>query len=192
MLGGRSGIRTLDLRGNRIGKLGIRAIAEALERSERVRHVYVHAGGKVEALGANRWADPRLQSTTSQSQNANSNATGNDSAAAGSGGNDLAVMVTVETVCVVDCRENNPTAVPGLLTDGDLTVNSAQQSSSPAMLAAITQGTAANISPNENRETGDDSQHRQFKLGSKSKKSSKSTSGKDDVIFFFFRNVPSK
>lgn len=28
---------------------GIRTIAEALERSERVRHVYVHAGGKVSA-----------------------------------------------------------------------------------------------------------------------------------------------
>lgn len=35
-------------------------MAEALERSERVRHVYVHAGGKIEALGtAGRWANPR-------------------------------------------------------------------------------------------------------------------------------------
>ena len=59
VLGGRSSLRTLDMRGNRVGKQGIRAIAEALERSERVRHVYVHAGGKVEALGTGRWAVPR-------------------------------------------------------------------------------------------------------------------------------------
>jgi len=42
------------------GKGAIRILAEALERSERVRHVYVHAGGKIEALGtATRWANPR-------------------------------------------------------------------------------------------------------------------------------------
>ena len=87
VLAGRSSLRSIDLRGNKIGKGAIRIIAEALERSERVRHVYVHAGGKIEALGAGRWANPRE--------------TGPEES-------DSKVMVTVETVCVVDIRDNNP------------------------------------------------------------------------------------
>jgi len=98
VLGSRSGLQSIDLRGNRIGKQGIRSIAEALERAERVRHVYVHAGGKVEALGTGKWAAPRdgAGETTQDS---------------------IAPMVTVETVCVVDMRENSPT-------DGDGPVGS--------------------------------------------------------------------
>lgn len=88
VLAGRSSLRSIDLRGNKIGKGAIRIIAEALERSERVRHVYVHAGGKIEALGAGRWANPRET--------------------AGPEETDSKVMVTVETVCVVDIRDNNP------------------------------------------------------------------------------------
>ena len=57
----------VDLRGNKIGKGAIRVLAEALERSERVRHVYVHAGGKIEALGAGRWANPRGASNPGRS-----------------------------------------------------------------------------------------------------------------------------
>lgn len=94
VLAGRSALRTVDLRGNKIGKGAIRVLAEALERSERVRHVYVHAGGKIEALGAGKWANK------------------------GKGGNpeddepvDPKLMVTVETVCVVDVRENDPESI---------------------------------------------------------------------------------
>eukprot|EP00605_Chrysophyceae_sp_TOSAG23-4_P002139 GSChrysophyteH1.ASY1.ANO1.2366.1 assembled CDS len=86
VLAGRSGLRTIDLRGNKIGKGAIRVLAEALERSERVRHVYVHAGGKIEALGAGKWS-PKPESDEPV---------------------DPKLMVTVETVCVVDVRENNP------------------------------------------------------------------------------------
>ena len=85
-------MRTLDMRGNRVGKQGIRAIAEALERSERVRHVYVHAGGKIEALGTGRWAVPR------------------DVGGGVASVDGAAPMVTVETICVVDVRENSPAA----------------------------------------------------------------------------------
>lgn len=85
VLAGKSGLRLVDLRGNKIGKGAIRILAEALERSERVRHVYVHAGGKIEALGAGRWANPRGAEKT-------------ENIAPG----------TVETVCVVDIRDNNP------------------------------------------------------------------------------------
>ena len=90
VLAGRSSLRSIDLRGNKIGKGAIRIIAEALERSERVRHVYVHAGGKIEALGAGRWANPRETGSERPEET------------------DSKVMVTVETVCVVDIRDNNP------------------------------------------------------------------------------------
>ena len=100
VLAGRSGLRLVDLRGNLIGKSAIRTIAEALERSERVRHVYVHAGGKVEALGAGRWAQPRGGDTTGAGH-------GNDEEAP-----DPKMAVTVETICVVDVRENQPPVAP--------------------------------------------------------------------------------
>merc|ERR1711865_473903 len=62
------------------------------ERSERVRHVYVHAGGKIEALGTGQWAASREESDEV----------------------DLAgtSMVTVETVCVVDVRDNTTEPEP--------------------------------------------------------------------------------
>lgn len=84
VLAGKSNISTIDLRGNRITPHGIRIIAEALERSERVRHVYVHAAGKVEALGIARWtpANPLDGATTTE------------------------FSASVETVCCVDCRDN--------------------------------------------------------------------------------------
>jgi hypothetical protein len=78
-------------------------LAEALERCDRVRHVYVHAGGKIEALGtvSQLWAHPR-----DTSNNSNNNTTSN-----ASGGN-------VETICVVDVRDNHPdsAAMPGSAT----------------------------------------------------------------------------
>ena len=43
-----SKLALLDLRGNEISRNGIVLLAEALERSDRTRHVYVHAGGKIE------------------------------------------------------------------------------------------------------------------------------------------------
>ena len=63
---------------------GIRILAEALERSERVRHVYVHAAGKVEALGIAKWTpvNPPDGATTAE------------------------FSASVETVCCVDCRDN--------------------------------------------------------------------------------------
>ncbi|CAN0102955.1 unnamed protein product, partial [Phaeothamnion confervicola] len=73
---------------------------EALERSERVRHVYVHAGGKVEALGTNVWAAPR-------GDGRGGGGGGSISGLLLSGG-EGAPLVTVETVCVVDVRENKP------------------------------------------------------------------------------------
>jgi len=90
-LSGRSALRQVDLRGNSIGKGGIRAIAEALERSERVRHVYIHAQGKIEALGTGMWAAPRA---------------GDEGTTTGEVEVDGGAMVTVETVCVVDVRDN--------------------------------------------------------------------------------------
>jgi myosin protein heavy chain len=101
VLGGKSALRALDLRGNRVGAQGVRALAEALERCARVRHVYVHAGGKIEALGTGRWANPRPGDADADAR--------------------AAPLVTVETVCVVDVRENSPSAAapPGDLSGSD-------------------------------------------------------------------------
>eukprot|EP01038_Epipyxis_sp_PR26KG_P009467 gene9467-12754_t len=94
VLAGKSGLKLVDLRGNKIGKGAIHILAEALRRSERVRHVYVHAGGKIEALGAGRWANPRDG--------------GPMKSAAEIAAETKGVNGTVETVCVVDIRDNNP------------------------------------------------------------------------------------
>lgn len=99
VLAGRSALRLVDLRGNKIGKGAIRILAESLERSERVRHVYVHAGGKIDALGAGRWANPR-----------DTQGGGGRPESRGPEDGDGKLMVTVETVCVVDVRDNNPDA----------------------------------------------------------------------------------
>ena len=98
VLAGRSSLRLVDLRGNKIGKGAIRILAEALERAERVRHVYVHAGGKIEALGT------AARGGTGMGMGS-SGAIGED----GEGGDAGArAAVNVETICVVDVRDNNP------------------------------------------------------------------------------------
>lgn len=79
ILAERSAIKLIDLRENNIGIIGIKAIAEALERSERVQKVFVHPGGKIEAMGATE----------------SSSATGT-------------AAMDVVTVCVVDVRDNKP------------------------------------------------------------------------------------
>ncbi|CAM9469285.1 unnamed protein product, partial [Scytosiphon promiscuus] len=116
VLAGRMGLRSVDLRSNRISKQGIRTIAEALERSERVRHVYVHAGGKA-TLGTGVWAAPR---GGADPQGASADRTSQDhnpaaqSPAAPSGRGATVPLVTVETVCVVDLRENKPPSGGGV------------------------------------------------------------------------------
>ena len=78
-------MRHVDLRSNQIRRHGLKTIAEALERSVRIRHVYVHAGGKIEALGHNEEID--LNEKELVSQNANP-------------------RVSIATVCIVDLRDN--------------------------------------------------------------------------------------
>ncbi|KDO27035.1 hypothetical protein SPRG_07747 [Saprolegnia parasitica CBS 223.65] len=67
----------IDLRKNHIGDDGVRVLSEALGRNPRIKHVYVHAGGKIEALGA---------------QPSSTSADG---------------LIQVETICVIDVREND-------------------------------------------------------------------------------------
>ncbi|GMF09169.1 unnamed protein product [Phytophthora lilii] len=88
-------LRQVDLRNNQIGKDGIKVLAEALERNERIKHVYVHAGGKIEALGT----------TSPASQAAIVNAQISSVATLGSSGSAHASLIGVETICVVDVRE---------------------------------------------------------------------------------------
>ena len=68
-------LKLVDIRNNKITQAGVRILAEALERAQNTRHVYVHAGGKIEALGT--CANPDESSAS----------------------------VTVETVCEVDVRD---------------------------------------------------------------------------------------
>ena len=91
VLSGETSLRSVDLRGNMVTHDGIRVIAEALERSSRVRHVYVHAGGKIEALGLCQWGV-----STGSSEN-NPTMTEID---------DTSAMANVETICCVDCRDS--------------------------------------------------------------------------------------
>ena len=79
VLADRSALKLIDLRENHVSMIGIKAIADALERSKRVRHVFVHPGGKIEAFGSSETIDGS-ESTT----------------------------LAVSTVCIVDVRDNIP------------------------------------------------------------------------------------
>jgi hypothetical protein len=90
VLAGKTALKSIDLKGNKVSKAGIKTLAEALERNENIKHVYVHAGGKIEALGSGRWA-------------------GKSSAIdGGDAKTTLAKTSAVETVCIIDVRDNNP------------------------------------------------------------------------------------
>ena len=116
ILSGKSAIKMLDLKGNKVSKAGIKTLAEALERSEKVKHVYVHAGGKIEALGSESWTKTQTQTDSG----------------AGRGG-------VVETVCVVDVRDNSPeqTSFPyGLETA--TSIEAQTQAFKPILMPAVT------------------------------------------------------
>ncbi|GLD95331.1 hypothetical protein PINS_up003975 [Pythium insidiosum] len=89
-------IRHVDLRGNHINKEGIKVLAEALERNERAKHVYVHAGGKIEALGTT--------STPASMVNAHIMSSAVGAPPVGSS----TALIGVETICVVDVRDQSP------------------------------------------------------------------------------------
>jgi myosin protein heavy chain len=150
VLGGKSALRSLDLRGNRIGKQGLRTIAEALERSARVRHVYVHAGGKIEALGTGRWANPRPGDADADAR--------------------AAPLVTVETVCVVDVRENTPSdaAPPDDLSNNGMEDGGMQPERN--MLQAANNITQAALPPSSTQGEG-----KKLKVGGQGKKKKESS-----------------
>ncbi len=89
-----SGLRFADLRENRISKQGMKALADALERSKRVRHVYVHENGKIEAMGTDM-------------QELSGGGGGEEGGNYGMATKSNVPMVKVETVCIVDLRNNN-------------------------------------------------------------------------------------
>ncbi len=92
LLSNSSGLRFIDLRDNRISKQGMKALADALERSKRVRHVYVHENGKIEAMGTD------IQELSGGDEGGGYHGTATKS---------NVPMVKVETVCIVDLRNNN-------------------------------------------------------------------------------------
>ena len=79
-----STLTSIDLRDNYISRIGLRIIAEALERSERVKRVHIQAGGRIEAFSSISKKDP----------------------------NSSEQITSVEIVCVVDVRSNRPPEDP--------------------------------------------------------------------------------
>lgn len=82
-----------------------------------MRHVYVHAGGKVEALGTGVWAAPRANTMGGGGDASPNNHRSQQQGAPAlplstSNVSSTVPLVTVETVCVVDLRENTPLAGP--------------------------------------------------------------------------------
>lgn len=103
ILSGRTALKLIDLRGNNISRKGLKYLADALERSSRVRHVYVHAGGKIEALGTCEGATQ----SSSESDNLRSNL--HNIQNEGIENNELdQPMVSIQTICVIDVRDNKP------------------------------------------------------------------------------------
>lgn len=160
-------LRHVDLRGNGITKEGVKVLAEALERNEHTKHVYVHAGGKIEALGTT--------STSSSVVNAHamSSAVGASTVNANSG------LIGVETICVVDVREQvaPSNAESELFDDFDTSGSSGafpssqqQQQSSMAgpgsafklKMMAVGAGTGVESSASQLTSTGKDSSSRLF------------------------------
>jgi len=92
-----SALRLVDLRGNFITKDGVKVLAEALERHPRTKHVYVHAGGKIEALGTTAGDTGSSGSSMASMLSPTASATGSVGA--------NPALIGVETVCVVDVRD---------------------------------------------------------------------------------------
>ena len=92
-----------------IGKPGVRILAEALEKSDRVSHVYVHIGGKIEALGEIKTAKGHNSdlshtiSTTTQNIHTNESKSNDNTNTTNS-----TIPPSIGTICIVDVRENNP------------------------------------------------------------------------------------
>jgi len=94
ILSGKTSLQVIDLKRNRISYNGIKIIAENLERSERVKHVYVHAGGKVEALGSQFVSSRNMDNVTINNQTVGSKCI-------------TQICDKLDTVCTVDIRENS-------------------------------------------------------------------------------------
>ena len=80
VLAERSALKFIDLRENYISMSGVKVIADALERSERIHKVMVHPGGKIEAFGASETIHDESETTA----------------------------FAVKTACIVDLREQRP------------------------------------------------------------------------------------
>ena len=99
-----SALRFVDLRENRISRNGIKVIADALERSERVKHVYVHAGGKIEALGSSEYIGDDASTVHRRDSSQG--------------------LSSVGSVCIVDIRDNTTHEASMTRNSGDADSNS--------------------------------------------------------------------
>eukprot|EP00557_Chaetoceros_sp_GSL56_P014034 CAMPEP_0176479136 /NCGR_PEP_ID=MMETSP0200_2-20121128/1575_1 /TAXON_ID=947934 /ORGANISM="Chaetoceros sp., Strain GSL56" /LENGTH=799 /DNA_ID=CAMNT_0017875153 /DNA_START=2318 /DNA_END=4713 /DNA_ORIENTATION=+ len=89
VLSGKSSLRYINMRRNRITLNGIKMLVESLQRCPRVRHVHVHTGGKIEAFGnfvassddASSPSATQMETTPTRTSNSN-------------------------TICTIDIRDN--------------------------------------------------------------------------------------
>jgi Ran GTPase-activating protein (RanGAP) involved in mRNA processing and transport len=88
VLSGKSSLRYVNMRRNRITVNGIKTLVESLQRCLRVRHVHVHTGGKIEAFGNIERSDDTSSPSTTQMVTKPSSASNSN------------------TVCIIDVRDN--------------------------------------------------------------------------------------
>lgn len=89
VLAGKSSLRYVNMRRNKITVNGIKILVESLQRCPRVRHVHVHTGGKIEAFGNIDYSND-----DSSSSSATEIATSSSSSSYSN------------TVCIIDVRDN--------------------------------------------------------------------------------------
>ena len=82
-------LKFIDLRENRISTMGMKVIADALGRSERIKKVFVHPGGRIEAFG--------VSAAFGASSSPPSSSLANHETA-----------FSVSSICFVDVRDNVP------------------------------------------------------------------------------------
>jgi len=95
LLTGKNGLHILDLRGNHISQYGIRMIASALESSQRVTQICVHAGGRIEAFGLDDESKTSVTNHTTSEGDKQVDISNNQ-------------IASRRALCVVDIRENYP------------------------------------------------------------------------------------
>ena len=138
-----SALRFIDLRENRIGRNGIKVIADALERSERVKHIYVHAGGKIEALGSGEFDGDETSSAHRR---------------------DSQGLSSVGSVCIVDVRDNTHESTQTMRKSYDLDSRTTVQTGSSSSTTKTVRSSGRETPTKINNKSAGKSRHNTSRL----------------------------